>query len=225
VLLRGEPEPLSVWLEGRDAKRVVLFLAVIGAGAGLYGAAMGCARAAQQALYTAVKFPLIILLTTLGNAALNGTLAPLLGLNFRFRQSLLAILMSFATAAAILGSFSPVMFFVAWNLPPMSSGGESHRAAYDTFKLVQVTVIAFAGVVANVRLLRLLRRQSGSAAVARKVVFAWLAGNLLLGSQLAWILRPFVGAPFLDVQFLRPNAFESNLFENVLRAIRDLLAS
>ena len=64
-------------------------------GAGLYGAAMGCWRDPMQALYTAIKFPLIILLTAAGNAMLNAMLAPLLGLNISFRQSFLAILMSF----------------------------------------------------------------------------------------------------------------------------------
>jgi hypothetical protein len=85
-------------------------------------------------------------------------------------------------------------------------------------------MIAFAGIAANVRLLQLLRSLSGSASVARKVLFAWLAGNLLLGSQLAWNLRPFVGAPFLPVEFLRPNAFEGNFFETLWGAVRHLLS-
>ena len=71
-------------------------------GAGLYGAAMGWWRDPQQALYVAVKFPLIILLTTPGNALLNAMLAPLLGLNIPLRQSCSAILMSFTVTAAIL---------------------------------------------------------------------------------------------------------------------------
>src|SRR5918992_674563 len=77
--------------------------------AGPIGAAMGCWRAPLQALYTGIKFPLVLLLTTLGTALLNGMLAPLLGLNIRFRESLLAILSSFTIAAAILGAFSPLI--------------------------------------------------------------------------------------------------------------------
>ena len=61
-------------------------------------------RAPLQALYTAIKFPLIILLTTLGNGLLNAMLAPLLGVNLGLRQTLLAVFMSFTIAAAILGA-------------------------------------------------------------------------------------------------------------------------
>jgi len=95
--------------------RILLHLGVIVVGAGLYGAAMGWWRDPMQALYTAIKFPLIILLTATGNALLNAMLAPLLGLNISFRQSFLSILMSFTIAGAILGSFAPIMAFIIWN--------------------------------------------------------------------------------------------------------------
>src|SRR5712691_9645257 len=115
VLLRGEPASLRGWIEGWDRRRLVFCAGVIFAGAGLYGAAMGWWRDPRQALFVAIKFPLIILLTTLGNGLLNAMLAPLLGVNVGFRQSVLAILMSFTIAAAILGSFSPLVAFLIWN--------------------------------------------------------------------------------------------------------------
>jgi hypothetical protein len=224
-LLRGEPEPISHWLERWDARRALQQVAVIFAGTGLYGAAMGWWRGPDQALYTAIKFPLVILLTALGNALLNGMLAPLLGLNLRFRQSLMAILMSFTIAAAILGAFSPIVFFLDWNLPPMSASGQSDSVTFSFIKVVHVVIIAFAGVVANLRLGQLLRHISGRADVGHNVLVAWLAGNLLLGSQLCWILRPFFGAPYLDVQFLRPNPLQGNFYETVFSALGVLLFS
>src|SRR5947208_4718617 len=120
VLLRGEPELLHGWIQRWDARRLTICVGIILAGAGLYGAAMGAWRAPQQGLFVAIKFPLIILLTSVGNALLNAMLAPLLGLNISLRQSFLAILMSFTIAAAILGSFSPLAAFVVWNAPAMS---------------------------------------------------------------------------------------------------------
>src|SRR5271157_5846538 len=108
ILLRGELEPVTAWIGRWKTRRFALHISMIIAGAGLYGAAMGWWRDPQQALFTAIKFPLIILLTTLGNALLNAMLAPLLGLNIPFRQSFSAILMSFAVATAILGAFSPL---------------------------------------------------------------------------------------------------------------------
>src|SRR3989442_2525095 len=135
VLLRGEPGPISGWTEKWDGRRLALCVAVIMTGAGLYGAAMGYWRAPQQALYVAIKFPLIILLTTIANALLNAMLAPLLGLNIGLRQSFLAILVSFTIASAILGAFSPLLAFVIWNAPPLAAGAHQWRATYNSILL------------------------------------------------------------------------------------------
>jgi hypothetical protein len=202
-----------------------LYVAVIFAGAGAYGAAMGSWRAPQQALYTAIKFPLVILLTSLGNALLNGMLASLLGLNMGFRRCLLVIFMSFTIASAILGSFSPLMLFLVWNTPPVGAATTANSAAYGFMQLATVGIIAFAGVMANLRLIPLLRNLSGNSATALRVLFAWLAGNLLLGSQIVWLLRPFIGNPAIPVEFLTSHALEGNFFEAVFYDLRRLIFS
>jgi len=222
TLLRGESEAISTWSGQWSTQRFVLHLAVLVLGAGAYGAAMGWWRDPQQALYVAIKFPLIILLTTLGNALINGMLAPLLGLNIPFRQSFSAIVMSFTIAAAILGAFSPLMAFLVWNAPPMSSQAFS-MPAYNVIKLTHVAMITFAGIMGNARLWQLLGHLGGSRAVAFRVLFAWLAGNLFLGSQLSWILRPFIGSPDLPVEFLRATALHGNFYENVLSTSQQIL--
>ena len=190
----------------------------------MYGAAMGYWRAPQQAFYVAIKFPLIILLTTFGNALLNAMLAPLLGLNISLRQSFLAVLFSFTIASAILGSFSPLAAFLVWNAPPLSaSAAELSTGTYSFIQLTHVGVIAFAGVTANLRLAQLLQHLTGNSRIARRVLLAWLAGNLLFGSQLTWIMRPFIGAPGLPVQFVRATAFKGNFYETVFHALLRLL--
>jgi len=221
TLLRGEAETISAWSGNLEARRLLLYVSVIVLGAGLYGAAMGWWRDPQQALFTAVKFPLIILLTTAGNALLNAMLAPLLGLNIPFRQSGSAILMSFTIASAILGAFSPLIAFMIWNAPPMSSPAVS-GATYGFIKLANVAVIAFAGTTGNVRLFQLLARLGGSKMVAFRVMFAWLAGNLFLGSQLSWILRPFIGSPNLPVEFFRGTPLHGNFYENVFQTLQQI---
>src|SRR2546422_5031767 len=143
VLLRGEAAPISAWTEQWNGRRLAVCLAVIVVGAGLYGAAMGYWRAPQQAFYVAIKFPLIILLTTFGNALLNAMLAPLLGLNISLRHSFVAILMSFTIASAILGSFSPLAAFLIWNAPPLSAGVRISNETYNVILLSHVGVIAF----------------------------------------------------------------------------------
>ncbi|MBI5774816.1 MAG: hypothetical protein HZA89_13865 [Verrucomicrobia bacterium] len=221
ALLRGEAESAAVWTETCDAPRVAMWLAVTIGGSAAFGAAMGWWRAPEQALYTAVKFPLVILLTALGNAVLNAMLAPLLGVNIGLRQSLLAVLMSFTIAAAILGAASPLLAFVVWNTPPLAERA-SAGGAHAFLLLTIVVIIAFAGVAANLRLLQMLRRLGGGAGAARRVLFAWLAGNLFLGSQLSWMLRPFIGSPGLSVQFLRDDPLKGSFYEAVFHAIRRL---
>jgi hypothetical protein len=222
VLLRGEPGSLRDWIANWDRQRLIFCTGIILLGAGAYGAAMGWWRDPRQALFVAIKFPLIILLTTIGNGLLNAMLAPLLGVNISLRQSILAILMSFTIAAAILGSFSPLIAFLVWNAPPIPAQGHGADLTYPIILLSHVAVIAFAGIVANLRLFQLLRQLGGSTSSASRVLLAWLAGNLFLGSQLSWIFRPFIGSPDLPIQFLRDHPLAGNFYETVLRSAVDL---
>lgn len=126
--------------------------------------------------------------------------------------------MSFTIASAILGAFSPLLAFAVWNAPPISQVS-LQGATYSCIMLANVAVIAFAGTTGNVRLFQLLARLGGSPAVARRVLFAWLAGNLFLGSQLSWILRPFIGSPNLPVELFRTAAFRGNFYEAVFHSL------
>lgn len=220
-LLRGEPAALRALADG-GVRALAWQCGVIIAGAGLYGAAMGWWRAPLQGIFTAAKFPLIVLLVAAGNGLLNGMLAPLLGVNLALRQSCRAVLASFAIAAAILGAFSPIAAFLVWNAPAIGDAADSGRA-YNFILPAHVAVIAFAGVAANVRLWGFLKEAGGTAAAANRVLFAWLAGNLFLGSQLTWIFRPFIGAPGLQVQFLRDHPLAGSFFEALFRSIVHLL--
>ncbi len=173
--------------------------------------------------YVAVKIPLLFMFTALGNGILNGMLAQLLGIPLSFRESYAAILASFAIISLILGSLSPVIAFLVLNTT--FTEGRGARVGYSFTMVLHVTLIAFAGVMANLRLYSLLRHIAPRRVIAVKGIFAWLAGNLLLGSQLSWILRPFIGSPGLTVQFLRPNAFEGNFFEALWKSLTALINS
>jgi len=218
-LLRGRPDFLRDWLAQARGRQLGFCVATLLLGAGIFGAAVGSWRSPSQALFTALKLPLILLGTALGNALLNALLAPLLGVQIRFRQASMAVLLSFTLAAVILGSFAPVLAFLVWNLPPMATGVESSRLAFRAVQLASVAAVAFAGIAANIRLHQLLEALAGRAPATR-LLWAWLAANLLLGGQLGWIARPFFGQPDLAVQFLRPDAFRGNFFEAVAYNLR-----
>ena len=219
VLLTADADTLAACVDESGSGWLFTCAAAVVLGGGVYGYTLGWWRAPLQAFYTAIKFPLLVFLTCGGNALLNGLLAQVLGLGISVRQSTLTILMSFALMALVLGAFSPVMLFLLYNTPPLSA---HVPASHATLLTAHVALIAFAGVVANRRLLRLLARLAGNPASARTILFAWLAGNLLLGSQLAWVLRPFVGSPGLPVQFLRPDPLHGNFFEAVARSLKHL---
>ncbi|HAV62433.1 MAG TPA: hypothetical protein DCY13_08730 [Verrucomicrobiales bacterium] len=224
-LLAARAGTIRNWLAEPITKRLGMQVLIIVVGAGIYGATLGLWRSPLQALYVAIKFPLILLLTATFNAGLNGMLAQLLGLKVRFLDSFRLIVMSFATAALILAGFSPLTLFALHNAPPLDDPSAATREVYSAILLMHVVAIAFAGVMANVKLFQSLRSLAGDRGRAQFILLAWLGGNLLLGGQFVWNLRPFIGAPFLPVQFLRPTAFEGNFFEGVYHAIHRLLTS
>ncbi|MEP6699231.1 MAG: hypothetical protein ABJB09_05815 [Verrucomicrobiota bacterium] len=220
VLLRGEADEIARWLQKPTLRSLVGYGAIIVAGAALYGFTLGLWRAPLQSLYTAIKFPLLIFLTCASNALINGMLAQLLGSGLSFKQTSLAILMSFSIAAIILAGFSPITLFVWYNAPPLESANAF--LGHSVMLLVHVGAIAFAGIIANQRLFELLQKIGGHRATARTVLLSWLAGNLFLGAQLAWNLRPFIGSPTLAVQFLRADPLRGNFYEAVWHALQRL---
>ncbi len=54
-----------------------------------------------------------------------------------------------------------------------------------------------------------------------KVFAIWIIAFALVGTQMSWVLRPFIGAPEMDFTWLRPR--HDSFFEAVAKAIRLLL--
>jgi hypothetical protein len=216
-LCRGDPEVLCEWLKRDNSGKIYSCLFWTLFGSSIYGSTIGIWRAPLQAAYVAIKFPLLILLVTAGNALFNGMLAQLYGAKISFRQSYLSVLMSFTTACIMLLSLSPLAYFLVYSCQPM--GSEGAESAHRIIILSDVVVIAFAGIISNTNLYRLLRHVTGSELESKQIVFSWLAVNLLLGGQLSWILRPFIGTPNYAVQFIRDNALNGNFFESVIESV------
>lgn len=220
LLLCGDRDETLRFLERRGWKHLGACLVTVLIGSGVYGATVGLWRSPEQALYAAIKIPALIFFTCAGNALLNGMLAQLLGSSLSFRQTSTAILLSFAVASIILSSFAPIALFVLFNTPALSA--INAITGHSVMLLTHVFLIACAGVIANRLLLRRIKLLN-PIATARRIMFGWLTGNLLLGSQIAWVLRPFIGSPRLLVQFLRPDFLRGNFFEAVGRALTHLL--
>ncbi len=215
-LCQAQPEKLAAWLQD-DQRKLWISIGFLCIGGALYGGALGLWRAPLQGLYVAIKFPLLLALTALGNALINGMLAQLLGAPISFRQSLLAVLMSFALLAVILAAFAPLCGFLLYNLPPL--GSTQQAFGYSLYLLTNTLLIAFAGITANLYLYRLLKHLCQSVKQARQILLTWLGVNLFLGAQLSWNLRPFFGSPELPVHFLRDNPFAGSFFEALFNVV------
>jgi hypothetical protein len=222
-LLRLPSAGIGPWDAACRSRSLPIFVGIIIIGAGAYGAVVGAWREPLQAVYTAIKLPLVILLTTLGNTLINAMLAPLLGVQLNLRQSFAAVLFTFAIAASLLGSLVPVAAFVVWNLPPLSASTQLGSMEYGLLQLLLATFIAGCGIAGNVLLLPALETHCGSRQTARRVLLAWLLVNLLLGSQVSWLLRPFIWDPARPVEFIGPEYLRGSFFETVFEAVRQLI--
>ncbi|OYV05836.1 MAG: hypothetical protein CFE26_09480, partial [Verrucomicrobiales bacterium VVV1] len=146
--LRPLLQPDAAWLDDPHPRRILgVALATI-LGLAAYGFTVGWWRSPMMGVYVAIKMPLLVACTLGCNGLLNGLLGLLLGTGLGFRQSLLALLMSFALAALILGSLAPITFFLAWNAPAPDSvnAGMAHSA----YLVTHTFLIGFAGIAANV---------------------------------------------------------------------------
>jgi len=225
VFLRADPSTVRQWIADWPSQFVWFCVVSILLGAGCYGLVIGSWRDELQAVYTGIKLPMVLLLTSVGNGLLNGMLAPLLGLNVTLRQSFLLVLISFAVTAVLLGSLSPVALNMIWNTPPLTGLTRLWSFEYGFLQLTLATFVAGAGIAANMRLLPLLRKFSRDARSARNVLLAWLATNLFLGSQVAWVLRPFIWDPAGPSQFIGRQYFKGSFFETVFNAAWRLIHS
>ena len=214
ILLRGDAAELGGLLRRPVTLAGLMpYVAAIVAGCGMYGLALGLWRSPLLGVYAGLKMPLLIFFTLLVNGLINGMLAQVLGSGLSFRQTLGACLMCFAIFGLIVGSLSPLVIAMVLDAPPPEDSG--HELFYQCLILTHTVVIAAAGIVSNHKLLRLLQNVAGDARTGRLTFTAWLAGNLFVGAQLSYVLRPFFGNPGLEVEFLRDHPFQGSFYEAV----------
>lgn len=196
--------------------KIGLAAVVVVIGSAAYGFTFGLWRSSLLASYVAVKLPALLVVTTSLVMLLNWIVAQLTASGLGIWQVAALTYRSMATASLVLASLAPVSAFMAFACPPPRPNDD---LAHNVLLLVHVAFVACAGVYGNGTALRGLKRLCRPGTPITRLYLAWLASNVMVGCQLAWILRPFLGSPNYPVAFLRPEALEGNFFEFVFVTI------
>lgn len=196
-----------------------VFFAVTIVMAGIYGAVMGGTNWFQasptpfstDALFmiaSAVKVPLLFLLTLLIVLPPIYVSSTFVGARASFSQMTTLLLASLAITSVVLASTASVSFFFALS-----------TRSYDFMKLLHVAFFSYAGIVGVLYLIRGFRAISGdgSGRTPRFLFVGWIVLYMFVGTQLGWVMRPFIGHPDLEFQLFRPH--EGNFYENVFQSL------
>ena len=206
----------AAWVNSRlDSRRAVLrFIGCIVVFGLLYGAAMGSFRglAAQsqwvrQMAYSAVKVPILLTVTFLISLPSFFVLNSLLGLRNDFARAVRSLMAAQAGLAIVLASLAPLT--LVWY---------ASSANYSQALLFNGAMFAIASFSGQWLVRRYYRPLIAKNHRHRRVLWGWLMVYMLVGIQMAWLLRPFVGSPMSEVRFLRPDPWD-NAYEFVARLV------
>jgi hypothetical protein len=182
----------------RDAKAI---LAIAIAGGMIYGAVMGSLTGLPegrqlQLLFSAIKVPILLLVTFLISLPSFFVVNTLLGLRSDFRLAMSALLDTQAGLAITLFSLAPIT--IVWYLT-----SQAYQVAI-LFNGLMFGISAFAG--------QIILRRSYAPLIARNprhriILRAWIITYAFVGIQMGYVLRPFIGDPAQPVRFFREEAW------------------
>lgn len=215
-LLRGADGLLAEVTAGRALMRSWLGLCLVMiAASAVYGAVLGSWHGTRLAVYVACKLPLVLLLTSAATVPFSWTGAALLGLPLRLGQVAVLTFLALAAGSLLLGSLAPVAALFILSAPPP---GTEARTAHNLLYLLHTGFVGGSGLVGTAVLWRGMRGL-GSKRTVRAVCLVWIAAFALVGGEIAWVLRPFVGSVYKPVVFLRGDALDGNVYEFVFTDI------
>ena len=167
----------------------------------LYGLTMGTFSGlwdgrTLQLLYSAVKVPLLLMVTfaiALPSFLVLNTLA---GLRDDLADVVKALLAAQAGLTLVLASLSPLTLF--WY-----ASVEQYQAAI----LVNAGCFGIASLAGQILLRRFYRPLEAERPTHRLMRRLWLGIYAFVGIQMGWVLRPFIGQPGSAEQFFREGAW------------------
>lgn len=180
----------------------------------LYGAVLGSTASVWQALSSAVKLPLLFLVTMFVCSPTLYFFNVLYGSSQSLTQNIALVLAAITVTSALMLSFAPILIFFL-----LTTSG------YQFFKLLNVTIMAVCAIVGVAFLGRGMRiisaAEAEGAGARRSVMWLWVILYSFVGSQMAWTLRPFIGAPSMQFELFRQ--LGGNFYSNVFASIGEIL--
>ena len=180
----------------------------------LYGAVMGSGYSPLQALSSALKLPILFLATLVICAPTLYFFNVLFGSSQGLGQSVALLLTAITVTGVVLLSLAPILLFFLLS-----------TSQYQFFKLLNVACFVAAGSMGALFLGQGMRLVSGGgqqgAAARGWVVRLWIVVYAFVGSQMAWTLRPFIGAPSIPFELFRQ--LGGNFYGNLFASLGELL--
>jgi len=180
----------------------------------LYGAVLGSTHSLWQALSSAAKLPILFLATLVVCAPTLYFFNVLFGSNQSLTQNVALILTAITVTGVFMLSFTPILLFFL-----LTTSG------YQFFKLLNVAICAitgFTGVLFLSQGMAVIAAAGKEGARARRnVVRLWVLIYGFVGSQMAWTLRPLIGAPSMKFELFRQ--LGGNFYGNVLVSLGEML--
>lgn len=202
---------------GRMILEMAVFIVISSA---FYGYVLASWRSQLLGLYVAVKLPVLMLGTTSLVMLLNWISATALRSNMSFVQVVALTYGAMGVTCLILAGLVPVTaFFTFFAAPANEVSSCDARFTHNCLLLVHVLLIGTAGMAGNMALIRGFRVVAGASCPVRKLYWCWVSAFAVVGCQLSWILRPFIGSPFFKVAFIREDCLKRNFFEFIFTEV------
>jgi len=221
-ILRHREDYFAGVFENKDiGKQIGMLFGIIISLSAFYGLVMGTSSGipagVPQMVSSAVKVPLLYLLTLVVCYPVLYVINVIMGSRLGFLQTLALILVAIALNAILLASCAPIVLFFTIT-----------GANYDFLKLLHVLILGFSGIWAMVGLWRGLVAMCETSNLypkqAIRILQIWILVFGFVGTQMTWSLRPFVGTPNLEFQLLRVREGQTgNFYQAVGRSALNLV--
>ena len=180
----------------------------------IVGLAVGAAGGWRQACASAVKIPLLQLttFTVCFPVMILGSL--MTGTGLTASEIIRFVLLGLTTEALVMISLAPIIVFF------------SCQSRYDFTKLLIVAAFALSAVVSMSGLLDAMAVLSAARGILPAdsiwLFKIWIAAFGFVGMQMAWLLRPCIGSPELEFEWLRPLGQGGNFYTAVMASVRKM---